>query len=252
MFIINIIINTQEHGYFYEHGAELLGAIITALAFVYTFRRIYKENKKEKDNEKEKNQKTLKMLDLISWKHIENIKYIKEQLNDVKYGSTIRIGIGEEEPAYQIDFQNIDSNNTMHTKKVYHTHSFDKYCALESFKRIKQNNTEQVIENYKDEITKILSNQHLNMDLKSLDKINDKINTLSELLEKLKTLDQFIDLIEFFADKEMNDSRIISNKKTKEEEEENNEEFLKNRVTAKIKELEIILNYLEKAQQKLE
>lgn len=153
---INIIINTQEHGYFYEHGAELLGAIITAFAFVYTFRRIYKEN-----------------------------------------------------------------------------------------------NTKQIIENYKDEITKILSNQHLNMNLKSLDKINDKINTLSELLGKLKTLDQFINLIEFSADKEMNDPKIIRTKKTKEQEEAS-DKFLTDRVTAKLKEIEIILNYLEKAQQKLE
>ncbi|MGD6887799.1 hypothetical protein [Staphylococcus shinii] len=251
MFIINIIINTQEHGYFYEHGAELLGAIITALAFVYTFRRIYKENKKEKENEKEKNQKTLKMIDLISGKHIENIEYIKEKLNNVQYGITFKIGIDEKEPVYQIDLQNIDSNNNMHNKKIYHTRSFDKYCVLESFKIIKENNTKQVIENYKDEITKILSNQHLNMDLKSLAKINDKINTLSVLIEKLKMLDQFINLIEFSADKEMNDPRIISSKKTKEEEEKP-EKFLKDRVTTKIKELEIILNYLEKAQQKLE
>uniref|UniRef100_UPI001AEBE16C hypothetical protein n=1 Tax=Staphylococcus sp. GDY8P91P TaxID=2804142 RepID=UPI001AEBE16C len=215
------------------------------------FRRIYKENKKEKENEKEKNQKTLKMIDLISGKHIENIEYIKEQLNNVQYGITFKIGIDEKEPVYQIDLQNIDSNNNMHNKKIYHTRSFDKYCALESFKIIKENNTKQVIENYKDEITKILSNQHLNMDLKSLAKINDKINTLSELIEKLKMLDQFINLIEFSADKEMNDPRIISNKKTKEEEEKP-EKFLKDRVTTKIKELEIILNYLEKAQQKLE
>mgnify|MGYP006875364907 CR=1 FL=1 len=156
-----------------------------------------------------------------------------------------RCSIGKEKPAYQIDLRNIESNNNMHNKKVYHTHSFDKYCALESFKRIKENNTKQVIENYKDEITKILSNQHLNIDLKSL----DKINTLSELLKKLKKLDEFIEIIETSADEEMNDPRIISSKKTKEEE---SEKFLKNRVIAKIKELEIILNYLEKSQQKLE
>lgn len=249
VFTIKIIISTQEHGYFYEHGAELLGAIITALAFVYTFRRIYKENKKEKDNEREKNQKTLKMLDLISGKYIENIDFIKEQLNDVRHGSTLQIGIGKEKPAYQIDLQNIESNNIMHRKKVYHTHSFDKYCILESFKRIKENNTKEIIENYKDEITKILSNQHLNINLKSLDKINNKINTLSELLEKLKTLDQLINLLEFSADKEMNAPRIKSTKKT---EEENDEEFFKNIETSKIEEIKIILDYLEKAQEKLE
>lgn len=188
------------------------------------------------------------MLDLISGKHIENIEYIKKQLNDVKYGTTLQIGIGEKKPAYQIDLQNIESNNSMHHKKVYHTHSLDTYCALESFKRIKENNTKQVIKNYKDEITKILSNQHLNINLESLDKINNKLSILSKLLEKLKTIDNFIEIIELSARKEMNDPNIIKTKG----ETDKVERFNLGRIKAKLEDIEEILNYLEESQQKLE
>lgn len=249
MFIINIILSTQQHGYIYEHGAELFGAIITALAFIYTFRRIYKENEKENETENEKNQKTLIMIDLISGKHIDNIEHIKKQLNDVKVGTTMQIGLNGVKPAYQIDLNEIDSHNIMHTKKVYYTRSFDKYHILESFKRIKENNTTQIIKEYKDEITKILSNQHLNLNLNSLDKINNKINNLSELLQKLKALDLFIELVEHSADVEMNDPRIIKSEKTNENK---SNKFLEDRITDKIEELDSIIEYLEKIQKKLE
>ncbi|WP_239775168.1 hypothetical protein [Mammaliicoccus sp. N-M50] len=249
MFIINIILSTQQHGYIYEHGAELFGAIITALAFIYTFRRIYKENEKENETENEKNQKTLIMIDLISGKHIDNIEHIKNQLNDVKVGTTLQIGLNGVKPAYQIDLNDIDSHNIMHTKKVYYTRSFDKYHILESFKRIKENNTTQIIKEYKDEITKILSNQHLNLNLNSLDKINNKINNLSELLQKLKALDRFIELVEHSADVEMNDPRVIKSEKANENK---SNDFLKDRIKDKIEELDSIMECLEKIQKKLE
>lgn len=251
MFIINIILSTQQHGYIYEHGAELFGAIITAIAFIYTFRRIYKENEKETENENEKNQKTLIMIDLISGKHIDNIEHIKKQLNDVKIGTTLQIGLNGVKPAYQIDLNDIDSHNIMHTKKVYYTRSFDKYHILESFKRIKENNTTQIIKEYKDEITKILSNQHLNMNLESLDKINNKINTLSKLLKKLEMIDKYIEIIEISAQEEMNDPNIIQTEKT-EKEKNDIEEFNSRIIKKKLEETQEIINYLEKSRKKLE
>ncbi|WP_049336764.1 hypothetical protein [Staphylococcus hominis] len=84
MININIILNTQEHGYIYEHGAELLGSIITGIAFIFTFIKMIIDNNKDKKIEEEKNKKTLKMLDLISEKHVENIKNTREELENKK------------------------------------------------------------------------------------------------------------------------------------------------------------------------
>lgn len=51
------VIGAIEHNYLYEHGAELLGSIITGLAFIFTFVKLYIDTKKEANTEKVKNEK---------------------------------------------------------------------------------------------------------------------------------------------------------------------------------------------------
>lgn len=67
------ILAAEDYSYLYYHGAELLGSIITGLAFVFTFIKLYIDTKKEAKNEEDKNEKTLIMLDLISEKYINKI-----------------------------------------------------------------------------------------------------------------------------------------------------------------------------------
>ncbi|MGX5791812.1 hypothetical protein ACWKSJ_12375 [Staphylococcus equorum] len=190
---MNVIIS-QEHNYLYEHGAELLGSIITGLAFIFTFVKLYIDTNKEKRNEKEKNEKTLMMLDLISEKYINKIDFIEKNLLDVKQSYAIKMGINDESLTYQINLEEIESSNQMHVKETFHTYSFDTYCILESFKLIKENCITEQISKYKDELTKILSNQHINLQLNSLEKINNKLNILSELLGSLEEIDNFINI----------------------------------------------------------
>ena len=163
------VIGAIEHNYLYEHGAELLGSIITGLAFIFTFVKLYIDTKKEANTEKVK-MKTLIMLDLISEKYIGKIEFLENKLIDIKQGFAIKIGLDEEQQTYQINLKDIESSNQMHFKEIFHTNSFDKYFILESFKLIKESYIINHINKFKDELTKILSNQHINLQLNSLEK----------------------------------------------------------------------------------
>ncbi|MCH4379948.1 hypothetical protein [Staphylococcus haemolyticus] len=250
MITINIILSTQEHGYLYEHGAELLGSIITTIAFIFTFIRMNIENNKDEKNEEEKNEKTLKMLDLISEKHIENIKNIRKELENAKGSIHIMIGVNNNKQTYQIDLKNIDSTNTMHIKKIYNTYSSDTYSILNSFKIIKENNTEKILEDYKDELTTVLSNQHINLNLKSLNKINSKINTLTSSLNNVKQMDDLINIIEASADEEINDPSYEKKEKIKEQE-KGRKEWYGQEKEKKLNKLEDIKSDLKKAEHSL-
>ncbi|RRI62709.1 hypothetical protein EIM10_30595 [Pseudomonas aeruginosa] len=212
MITINIIFNAQVQQYLYEHGAELLGSVVTTLAFIYTFTKMLIDNNKDKKTEEIRNKKTLKMLDLISQKHIENIR---KELENAKTGIHVMIGINDRKPTYQINLENVDSTNSMHMKKIYNTYSSDTHSILNSFKIIKENNTEKILEEYKDELTTILSNQHINLNLDSLNKINNKINILTSSLNNVKQMDELINIIEISADEELNDSSYIKEKDRK-------------------------------------
>lgn len=248
---INIICNEQVQQYLYEHGAELLGSIITTLAFIFTFTKILIDNNKDKKTEEIRNQKTLKMLDLISEKHIENIKNIREKLENAKTGIHIMTGTNDNKPTYQIDLENVDSTNSMHRKKVYNTYSSDIYTVLNSFKIIKENNTEKILEEYKDELTTVLSNQHINLNLDSLNKINNKINTLTSSLDKVKQMDELINIIEISADEEVNDPSYIKPKETKEtkKKEKDRKAWYAQEKEKKLNKLEDIKKELKKSEQ---
>ncbi|MEX6361545.1 hypothetical protein [Staphylococcus saprophyticus] len=109
-------IGAIEHNYLYEHGAELLGSIITGLAFTFTFVKLYIDTKKEANTEKVKNEKTVIMLDLISEKYIGKIEFLKNKLIDIKQGFAIKIGLDKEQQTYQINLKDIESSNQMHFK----------------------------------------------------------------------------------------------------------------------------------------
>ncbi|WP_317608883.1 hypothetical protein [Staphylococcus epidermidis] len=248
MIIINIILSTQEHGYLYEHGAELLGSIITAAAFLFTFTKMIIDNNKNKKTEEERNQKTLKMLDLISETYIKNIKNIREKLKNIDNGINIKIGVNNKKPTYQINLENIDSTNKFHVKRIIHTHSHDVYVVLESFKIIKEGNAEKILAEYKSKLTTVLINQHINLNLNSLSKINNKINTLTSSLNKVKQIDEYIHLVESKAHNEINTPIPILQEET-EEKEKAKQEWLKGITQNKVKEIKDIINELEKNEQ---
>lgn len=56
------VIGLIEHNYLYEHGVEPLGSIITGLAFIFTFVKLYIDTKKEANTEKVKNKNVFEFL----------------------------------------------------------------------------------------------------------------------------------------------------------------------------------------------
>ncbi|MCT6558713.1 MULTISPECIES: hypothetical protein [Staphylococcus] len=190
------VIGSIEHNYLYEHGAELLGSIITGLAFIFTFVKLYIDTKKEANTEKVQNEKTLIMLDLISEKYIGKIEF------------------------------------------------------LENFKLIKEIYIINQINKFKDELTKILSNQHINLQLNFLEKINDKLNVLSELLDELEEIDKFINIVEISVMREAKHPNFITSKSGKDED-ENIQDFENKIISKKVKEIEKITEILSYSKQKL-
>ncbi|MCD8860191.1 hypothetical protein [Staphylococcus gallinarum] len=73
------------NNFWYDHGVELGGAIVTLLAFLLTFFNIRRTDKKLKEDERKRNDKqeledkkindkTLKMIDLVTKKERDSIK----------------------------------------------------------------------------------------------------------------------------------------------------------------------------------
>ncbi|MGW7807945.1 hypothetical protein ACWESC_10595 [Staphylococcus xylosus] len=244
------VIGAREHNYLYEHGAELLRSIITGLAFIFTFVKLYIDTKKETNTEKVKNEKTLIMLDLISEKYIGKIEFLENKLIDIKQEFAIKIGLDEEQQTYRINLKDIESSNQMHFKEIFHTNSFDKYFILENFKLIKESYIINHINKFKDELTKILSNKHINLQLNSLEKINNKLNVLSELLDELEEIDKFINIVEISVMREFNHPNFITSKSGKDED-ENIQDFENKIISKKVKEIEKITQILSKSKQKL-
>lgn len=220
------------------------------ISSLFTFVKLYIDTKKEANTEKVQNEKILIMLDLISEKYFGKIEFLENKLIDIKQGFAIKIGLDEEQQTYQINLKDIESGNQMHFKEIFHTNSFDKYFILENFKLIKEIYIINQINKFKDELTKILSNQHINLQLNSLEKINDKLNVLSELLDELEEIDKFINIVEISVMREVKHPNFITSKSGKDED-ENIQDFENKIISKKVKEIEKITEILSYSKQKL-
>src|SRR5699024_1197573 len=73
-----------KHSFWYDHGVELLSALVTLVAFIFTFWNITNTNKKMYSDEIKKNDKTLKMIDLVTQKQRKNIGNFVIELEKLK------------------------------------------------------------------------------------------------------------------------------------------------------------------------
>ncbi|WP_426360997.1 hypothetical protein [Mammaliicoccus sciuri] len=198
MIIININIFTQgellnRYNFLYDHGVELIAAIVTFLAFGLTFYNIWYTNKKDNDNEKKRNHKTLQMIDLITNNHRQNIKNMLKDIDDFEGISLVPLnadGIAMHKIIFKEDTSPIKGFSTFETPFYASNVLFSKYNYL------KNENVLEIIERYDAEIKNLVSNHHLNLNNDSIDKITKKLMILKILCNKISNLD-LISLMKF-------------------------------------------------------
>ena len=170
--------------FWYDHGVELLGAIVTLAAFLLSFYNIKrtdnkikederKRNEKLEQDEKKKNDKTLKMIDLVTQKERDNIKHCatvlvakKDFISREKYNIT--------------SYSKFYMNRTVETDNK-HAFILYKRATYSSDSKI-----EDELKNYLETIKECLNKNHVN--LISLEKLNYKIAKINEGTNKSKRL----------------------------------------------------------------
>ncbi|GGB90320.1 hypothetical protein [Staphylococcus nepalensis] len=156
-----------KHSFWYDHGVELLSALVTLAAFIFTFWNITNTNKKMYSDEIKKNDKTLKMIDLVTQKQRKNIGNFVIELEKLKEF--------EDRENYEIlsPFSlTINSKNK---------HAFILGERAEYFY---YNDIEKELNDYLETMKEILNNNHVNLNLRSLEKITDKINNLNNAINQ--------------------------------------------------------------------
>ncbi|MCJ1780370.1 hypothetical protein [Mammaliicoccus sciuri] len=190
MIDININIYTQGellngYNFLYDHGVELIAAIVTFLAFCLTFISILLKIKKDKDNEKKRNHKTLQMIDLITVNYREELKEIIKKINDIEKSLGTPSYIGDI-PMYNINFEKGKSpwNNEKHETPLYKS-----YVIFSKFNYLTSETIRNHINSYDSEIKNLVSNHHLNLNNDSIDKISTKLTQLKNLKTEIYELD---------------------------------------------------------------
>ena len=167
-----MIIGSQvtEHSFLYDHGVELFGAIVTLLAFLLTFANIKRTDERLEQDEKKRNIKTLKMIDLATHKErmsIQQWAYIFRKEGNVAT-----------QEKYNILFSNYNMNFETENKKAFIVGEIaNKYqiCDLEV-----------ELTHYLEIIKDNLNNNHVNLSLQSLERVNEKISYLNEAINYSK------------------------------------------------------------------
>lgn len=182
-----MVIGSQiaENSFWYDHGVELGAAIVTFLAFVLSFINIRRTDKRLEDDERkraekeeresqEKNEKTLKLIDLATYNErmvIQQWSCFFKKENDVtareKYHILVSTHINEE------------------------TENKQAFIVGEIANKYKFADLENELINFLEIIKENLNNNHINLNLQSLDRINNKISDLNEAINKSK---QFKDI----------------------------------------------------------
>lgn len=181
-----MVIGSQiiENSFWYDHGVELGGAIVTLLAFLLTFFNIRRTDKKLKEDERKRNDKqeledkkvndkTLKMIDLVTKKERDNIKQCamvlvskKDVITRGKYNIT--------------SYSKFYMNTTIETQNKLAFILFKRAVYSSDYK------IENELENYLETIKECINKNHVN--LNSLEKINDKITKINEGINRSKSL----------------------------------------------------------------
>ena len=167
-----MIIGSQvtEHSFLYDHGVELFGAIVTLLAFLLTFANIKRTDKRLEQDDKKRNIKTLKMIDLATH---------KERMSIQQWASIFRKeGNVATQEKYNILFSNYNMNFETENKKAFIVGEIaNKYqiCDLEV-----------ELTHYLEIIKDNLNNNHVNLSLQSLERVNEKISYLNEAINYSK------------------------------------------------------------------
>lgn len=159
-----------EHSFLYDHGVELFGAIVTLLAFLLTFANIKRTDERLEQDEKKRNIKTLKMIDLATH---------KERMSIQQWASIFRKeGNVATQEKYNILFSNYNMNFETENKKAFIVGEIaNKYqiCDLEV-----------ELTHYLEIIKDNLNNNHVNLSLQSLERVNEKISYLNEAINYSK------------------------------------------------------------------
>ena len=167
-----MIIGSQvaEHSFWYNHGVELFGAIVTLLAFLLTFTNIKRTDKRLEKDEKKRNIKTLKMIDLSTHKErmsIQQWALMFKMENDVIT-----------QKKYNILFSNYNVNFETENKKAF--------IIGEIANKYKISDLEVELTHYLEIIKDNLNNYHVNLSLQSLKRITEKISYLNEAINYSK------------------------------------------------------------------
>ena len=178
-----MVIGTQIAGnnFWYDHGVELGAAIVTLLAFLLTFINIrrtdkklkedeHKRNEKLEQDERKKNEKTLKMIDLVTYKE-------RTSIHQWALSFTKEMNVTTQEK-YSVMISHHNLNFETDNKKAFIVGEIaNKYkvCELEG-----------VLTHYLEIIKENLNNNHVNLSLQSLEKVNDKISDLNEAINQSK------------------------------------------------------------------
>ncbi|WP_222118951.1 hypothetical protein [Staphylococcus capitis] len=167
-----MIIGSQvaEHSFWYNHGVELFGAIVTLLAFLLTFTNIKRTDKRLEKDEKKRNIKTLKMIDLSTHKErmsIQQWALMFKMENDVIT-----------QKKYNILFSNYKVNFETENKKAF--------IIGEIANKYKISDLEVELTHYLEIIKDNLNNNHVNLSLQSLKRITEKISYLNEAINYSK------------------------------------------------------------------
>lgn len=194
----------SKNGYMYEHGADLLAAIGTTLAVIISLIVSYNSKKRGKEEEIIRNNKTLELIDLISYKHNNRINIIEESLRSIE-NDTKKIEIfsqnsdSPEFSGYNIPVENFEFmsfpaefNNKNNLDKELLTIDKTRKDILQIYNLFIDQNVISIVEEFIEELNSILINHHLNLNSSSLDKINIKLESLFSLKEHIRNYEKNI------------------------------------------------------------
>lgn len=175
---INIYFQGTDNSFWYNHGVELMAAIVTLIAFLFTFWNITNTNKKQNIEEQKRNEKTLKMIDLFTQSQREET----EKFN-CYYSKSLETKPNKDGRFY-LNLQLLD----------FETNSRTAFIVNDCCKYIEEQNLYNILINYENNIKELLLKQHTNLNLNTLEKVTSKLEDIGFtliLIDKLKS-HQFI------------------------------------------------------------
>ncbi|MEB8101606.1 hypothetical protein [Staphylococcus xylosus] len=178
---INVYLKTSESNFWYEHGVELGAAIVTLVAFLFTFWNINRTNKRQELEEQKKNNKTLKMIDLVTQEQSAKLKEINKKINK-------KI---ESEPKLDTNGNYFLTVEEPYTKEI-ETQIKESVNLNDIAKYVNKDELSSILINYQKEVTDIMVSQHTNLNLEALDKVTTKLENIENTLKKIDEIKSYI------------------------------------------------------------